>query len=126
MKRQDYFKRYELKNKEKRSAYRSNYYFSRNKLLRDMVLDKLGKVCCRCGFSDIRALQIDHIHSDGCSERKRYGNSSWTNYKNILASIKNGEKRHQILCANCNWIKRYEKHEFRRSKFDLRGIDINN
>jgi hypothetical protein len=32
-------------------------------------------------------------------------------YRAILREIKAGSKDYQLLCANCNWIKKYEKGE---------------
>ena len=29
----------------------------------------------------------------------------------VLRSVAENEGRYQLLCANCNWIKRYEKKE---------------
>src|SRR3990167_3657310 len=37
---------------------------------RSVVLDVLGNKCSRCGFSDKRALQIDHKNGGGALERK--------------------------------------------------------
>lgn len=73
-----------------------------------MVFGKLGGVCCQCGFSDIRALQIDHINGDGNTERKEIGSNSPKFYKKVL---NDDGKDYQLLCANCNWIKRSENNE---------------
>jgi len=77
--------------------------------LRNEILSLLGSKCIRCGFSDIRALQIDHVHGGGTKERKNYG--SMPLYRKILKEIKAGSKDYQLLCANCNWIKKYENKE---------------
>lgn len=74
--------------------------------LREQVFDILGRKCVRCGFDDIRALQVDHIEGGGYKERKAKG--TWTVYYNI---IKTSGKGYQILCANCNVIKRIENKE---------------
>lgn len=74
---------------------------------REDVIKKLGVRCKKCGFDDIRALQIDHVNNDGFKERgaeKGVGNP----YKIILGKIGEGSKNYQVLCANCNWIKRLE------------------
>jgi hypothetical protein len=61
---------------------------------------------------DWRAPQIDHVNGGGnkawvrCSGPDRY-------YREIMASITAGEKEYQLLCANCNQIKRHERSEFR-------------
>ncbi len=80
--------------------------------IRKEVLDFLGNKCVRCGIDDFRVLQIDHINGNGYQERKQFGRSSGAStvryYRHILDV--NGEG-YQLLCANCNWIKRYEQSE---------------
>jgi hypothetical protein len=66
--------------------------------------------CIRCGFSDIRALQLDHIRGDGAKDRKRFKNIQYMWYY-YLDNIKAAKKNLQVLCANCNWIKRSESDE---------------
>ena len=76
----------------------------------------MGSCCAKCGFNDHRALQIDHINGDGKEERIKYGGRSrnkW--YEAVVESLRNCENRYQLLCANCNWIKRAENCE--SSKF---------
>ena len=74
----------------------------------------LGNKCVKCGFSDSRALQIDHINGGGYTERKEYNRNPAKYYSNILNSILNNENKYQLLCANCNWIKRTENNEIRK------------
>lgn len=68
----------------------------------------LGGRCARCGFEDPRALQIDHVHGGGVREIKRLGGNRSKFYARILET----PERYQLLCANCNWIKRVEQGEF--------------
>lgn len=75
--------------------------------LKKSVLALFGNKCKKCGFGDWRALQIDHINGGGRKDRKKDGYNSRIFYKRVL---KNPEG-FQLLCANCNWIKRYEKEE---------------
>lgn len=84
---------------------------ARRKRLRTELLSKLGNKCTRCGFSDIRALQIDHINGGGTKEGKRLGRGE--NYINKLLSMSDYElkNKYQLLCPNCNWIKRIENNE---------------
>ena len=77
---------------------------ARAALRRIEVIKFLGSKCVKCGFDDERALQVDHVNSDGFKD------------KNISASkrfarIQETPERYQLLCANCNWIKRVEKEE---------------
>lgn len=85
----------------------AGYNVGKRKSLRQQVLDLLGHRCARCGFSDERALQIDHIDGGGRKEVEQIGHDNMC--KKI---IQNGGAGYQILCANCNWIKRSENNEF--------------
>jgi hypothetical protein len=85
--------------------------------VRISILNKLsdGDIKCkRCGFTDIRALQIDHINGGGNKDVKKYDNLyKYYKWLNSLSSIEL-KKEYQILCANCNWIKRWENGEMGR------------
>jgi len=74
--------------------------------LRRKVLSKYGSVCCTCGFSDHRALQLDHVNGGGTKESKAIGKLGV--YRKALRDT---EGLYQLLCANCNWIKRFENLE---------------
>lgn len=67
-----------------------------------------GPFCKRCGFSDPRALQIDHIRGGGGAHRQKQGVTGAGLYRRI---IRYGGGGFQVLCANCNWIKRAEMAE---------------
>jgi len=84
----------------------------RNARIRNSLIELLGGVCVRCGFSDKRALQVDHVNGGGVEEvRAGYkGNKNSILFDRILS----GSKDYQLLCANCNWIKRFEKGETNR------------
>ncbi len=86
---------------------------------RQAVLDKFGRVCNKCGFTDERALQIDHVHGGGRAERngKRQTTTVMAFLRRVLAD-RDGE--FQLLCANCNWIKRDENNEVSRSRWRAR------
>lgn len=130
---------YREKNREHLNNYSLNYYYKKNlkekrkiwygknaETLRSSrrewhqkkrmeVIDLLGKVCSACGFSDWRALQIDHIDGGGCKERKSISHTPSALLFKVIESIKTNEYKYQLLCANCNWIKRYEaKEQFRK------------
>lgn len=40
---------------------------------RERLFDMYGRTCAVCGFSDVRALTLDHIHGDGNEERRQVG-----------------------------------------------------
>ena len=70
------------------------------------ALDKLGNICLHCGYEDIRALHIDHVNGDGKHERNIRKS---LNRKIALELV--DISRYQLLCANCNWIKKVENNE---------------
>lgn len=79
-------------------------------LQRDRALALYGSKCAVCGFTDKRALQFDH-------KFRPYGAYSKKNHIHgpvlcsaLLRGIANKED-YQVLCANCNWIKRHDNHE---------------
>jgi hypothetical protein len=78
-----------------------------------IIMEILGTKCVRCGFSDSRALQIDHINGHGGAERKTFS-SPGAYYQHIIDINGIG---YQILCANCNIIKKIENDETNRKYF---------
>lgn len=85
---------------------------------REEAIRVLGGCCARCAFSDPRALQFDHVNGDGYLDvrpsdaaggRQRKSQALGTYYKRIAEQREPG--RFQLLCANCNWIKRAENEE---------------
>ena len=76
--------------------------------LQNTVIEALGGCCEVCGFRDKRALQIDHINGGGAVQR-RAGKNWLRIYREILSSKTD---KYQLLCANCNWIKRAERKEY--------------
>lgn len=76
--------------------------------LRMKVFEKYGFKCVRCGYDrDLRALCIDHVHGHGNKEHREIGMNKFLN-----KVLTDNEGNYQILCANCNIIKKYENHEY--------------
>src|SRR3989304_5351132 len=83
--------------------------------------------CIRCGFSDIRSLSIDHIKGNGNKHRKEIGIGNFYGNKhrkeigigNFYQWIKknNFPKGFQVLCFNCQWIKRDENNEVNKGGY---------
>ena len=72
------------------------------------VIMFLGGKCEHCGNNDNRVLQVDHVNGGGNKERKMFATN------NAVVAVKrifNSPERYQLLCANCNWIKRWERGE---------------
>lgn len=64
--------------------------------------------CAKCGFSDMRALSVDHIEGNGNKHRKEVKGCRLYQWL-----IKNKyPKGFQILCMNCQFIKRHENQEW--------------
>lgn len=98
--------------KEEREDHRRMHSRSTQRNARNAAVEALGGKCVRCGFDDSRALQIDHINGGGTKER-RNGDVKGNFHKHVLQSFLKNENKYQLLCANCNWIKRSELHENR-------------
>lgn len=75
---------------------------------RALAIERLGGKCCKCSFSDPRALQFDHIAGGGGRERIRGHGGGITYLKDIALGRRSDI---QLLCANCNVIKRFENKE---------------
>lgn len=113
----EYIREYYLENKEriiknnteyaKRNRKKINTYARQWKLKRKiLVLTHYGNgklACVLCGYSDIRALSLDHINNDGAEQRKKYG--ATVKYYGWLIR-NNFPSGHQTLCMNCQWEKR--------------------
>ena len=131
MNRSDYHKEYAKKNRKKLSEYSLDYYHKKNlkeyakkhyqkNLLENRkkrrennnkrrleIIEFLGKKCVMCGYEDWRALQVDHINGGGNQDRKNIAHSQSA----LNTDVRKNPKKYQLLCANCNWIKRYDNKE---------------
>lgn len=83
--------------KQQQENYRSR--------VRNSVVSILGSECVLCGYDDKRALQIDHINGGGKKERREIPNTNKF-YEIVINSFIAKENKYQLLCANCNVIKR--------------------
>jgi hypothetical protein len=94
------------------NIYLKKYYINQ----RTQIFTLLGNKCSnpKClvigGCTDVRCLQVDHVNGGGVKERKSF-TSQYAYYKFVLNQIKAGSKDYQLLCANCNQIKRIENKE---------------
>lgn len=115
----EYASRY--RNSEKGKKYRKEYYENtkiekarktkiRRQKLRLQILETISSIpkCKQCDIDDIRVLTIDHINNDGAQERKTVSDVAY--YIKILKMEENDiKKQYQVLCRNCNWIKRLDE-----------------
>jgi hypothetical protein len=88
---------------EKQLKRRINQQKSQQKLKIDAMNCLGGVICNSCGSSDIRYLQVDHINGGGGKELEKISTSGV--YKKIRDNSL-CRKEYQVLCANCNIIKR--------------------
>ena len=102
-----YAKRYYLRHKEKENLRCKTYYRS----LKKQIFEKLGNCCSNpnCPIPrdklDVRCLQIDHVHDNGSKEHKQF--KSRNNSLYLRKVLEDKEGNYQLLCAYCNWLKRY-------------------
>ena len=121
-------RQYRLKNREKLLAKAKEYRLAHPELRRknakaytDRIKRKLflilgSEVCVRCGFSDKRALQFDHIKGGGVRQLKvQFRGDTWKRWRYYIERPELAKAELQVLCSNCNWIKRDENGEQPRS-----------
>lgn len=107
-------KEYYIKNKEKLNIHNRQESKKVVLKLRHDVQQKLGNKCVKCGITDWRILQVDHLKSNGREEFRHLGGTRGI-YKRVLSlSVDEMKSEYQLLCANCNVIKVYEQNEFGR------------
>jgi RNase P subunit RPR2 len=99
-KRKDFLKKWQKLNPVKMAKYARE--FKQKQRLEILILAG-GIKCNNCEFSDYRALQIDHI--------KAMGNKNRLSQSQLKKDIGINPHKYQVLCANCNWIKRYANNE---------------
>lgn len=80
------------------------------KKLRKEFLKILGDKCKYCGFNDMRIMQVDHIRGDGSADRKKFA-SGYKLYQFYTQNPILAKERLQLLCPNCNWLKRVRNGE---------------
>jgi hypothetical protein len=67
--------------------------------------------CAWCGYNNPKALVLDHVNDDGSVFRKSYGRRM-SGIEQIIRAENRGmevKEQLQVLCANCNVIKEYER-----------------
>lgn len=98
---------------------------TKNLEVKKKTFSLLGGKCLRCGFLDIRALQIDHIN--GCevsaAERCKAKERGDALYRAILRGEKDMSK-YQLLCANCNVIKKFQNGEVAGYRKKIKKNDL--
>ena len=105
-----YYHKNRTRYKETRRAWAKAHWAQHRKAIvewrrsqRQKALAFLGNKCIHCGETDWECLQIDHIDGGGCKEFRKIGPQG------IVRKVLKGAKDYQLLCANCNWRKRYRQ-----------------
>jgi hypothetical protein len=78
-----------------------------------------GKLCIGCGETDERCLQFDHINGGGRKDVEKHKSSSEM-YRYYIANPDIAKETLQVMCANCNWKKKFDNNE---STFKFPPID---
>lgn len=99
--RREYFRKYKKRQTTKESMAR------RRRKVKEDVMNKYGGACSWCGFTDVRALCIDHVERGGEDERRKLTGDKL--YRRLLKEPVNSS--YQVLCANCNLIKAIDNNE---------------
>jgi len=93
-----------------------NYLESKRKYYHNKRLEVqafFGSRCAVCGNTDHRVLQLDHINGGGNIERmndKKFARAEYR-LRLIQQNPKEARRKYQLLCANCNWVKKWENKE---------------
>jgi len=72
----------------------------------DLMVIIGGQRCVKCGFDDIRALQIEYKNGGGRNFINRH-----ELYRFYVNNPEKAKENLQVICANCNWIKKYKRNE---------------
>lgn len=95
--------------KKRKENYNKHYRFH---IRLDLMEILGGSMCIFCGYSsDIRALQIDHKYGTGPKDRERF-KSNYKMYRYYRDHPEEAKGKLQVLCANCNAIKKINNQEY--------------
>lgn len=78
----------------------------RRRTTRKSIIERLGGKCVKCGITDLRVLDIDHVSGNGKKMREKNEASLDFIRRDIERAHSN---RYQILCANCHRIKTWKQ-----------------
>jgi len=102
---------------QKNRAYYDQKNDERRQMLRDFILEqKVGRVCERCGISDIRVLDFHHLDRDGKEGSIGKAVSKNWSKERIVREI----AKCQVLCSNCHRILHWEERHGQRDTRPVR------
>ena len=103
---------YTTKTKESKRLHNRENHKKWIRQLKEQLFNILGdKKCVNCGYDNELALQFDHKDGGGNQEKKTLA-SSYQKYKFYVSNPKLARTKLQILCGNCNSIKKFKNKEF--------------
>ena len=89
---------------------KSAVYSQKHRLkLRLAATAKLGDCCAKCKNKNSNLFCIDHLFGNGRADRARFVNEN-----QFFKDVVDNPWKYQLLCHNCNWIKRHERREVRQ------------
>lgn len=100
--------------RDNREAHREAQREHRYAVRREILTMLGGLRCLHCGYdADWRALQIDHVHGGGKHDIRTNAAATnlWALRNWVKENLEDAKRVYQVLCANCNWIKRFENGE---------------
>lgn len=110
--RKNYMREYRIKNPGRFNPKAREFQANRRMKLIRLLGGKCSNPDCLVtgGCTDTRCLQFDHVNGHGIKNRKQNGGyngmiSYYLKYPNMAKGVL------QLLCANCNWIKKHENGE---------------
>lgn len=94
---------------EKEKDLTAKYMKRRRWEARNELFDFLGgRLCKKCGLTDIRLLTVNHKNGGGTRHHKRLGSRFEIV---LLEDLRNGKEKkddYDVLCANCQVLYEYE------------------
>ena len=79
----------------------TQYCISRNRKLKQDLIDAYGGCCACCGTKEFEFLTLDHINGDGAQHRRKHL-TSYSIYTEIR-KLGYPKDAYRILCMNCNF-----------------------
>jgi 5-methylcytosine-specific restriction endonuclease McrA len=99
---------------------KNDYHLLKKKRIwvkKEELIKRLGGQCKKCGITDMRVLDINHIDRSK-KIRPKKGRYSWGHrFKEWLKNIDNLE----LLCANCHRIHTWEQMNYGKSETNTRN-----
>ncbi len=87
-----------------------------------MLVLRLGAICHHCDEDNLNFLTIDHKKDDGNIDRKAFDDNQ-VMYRHYLRHLSQAYDYLQVLCYNCNTVKKLEMSGLKASPLRLRALE---